>query len=96
MSTYYLTRFRADPSKVRITVRPFEGKWLVRIASRDDPDEKDAVRVLDASARRALVRAFYRAAELGMPGLDPSMGWAYEHPHGGLGPRVTCHEREVH
>lgn len=72
-----LTRFRADPSKVRVSIRKWGDGWFARVCSKADPtcaatatsnDPKDAV-------DRAL-----KLAERLVKGVDLDMGQTYLHP----------------
>lgn len=73
-----LVRFRADPRKVRVGVRPQNnGVFQVTIGARDGSCR---VFAFATSPKKALVKALQRAEREQLPGLDMSMGWAYEHP----------------
>lgn len=73
-----LARFRLDPSKLRISVRPEGERWLATIKSREG--DIVCIQVRDAKARAAVRRALRRADELGIEGVDLGMQWAYPHP----------------
>ncbi len=71
-----LARFRADPSKVRIAVRRMpDGVWRVVVSSGGH-----RVSGYHRIPLRALVLAWRGAVDQGLPGMDPGMGWAYDHP----------------
>lgn len=90
MSVYYLSRFRADPSRVRVSIRRCADKWIATIGPRDPSmRELPTNTVVDASALKALARCFQFAEADELPGIDRHMQWAYEHPQGALGPRAT-------
>lgn len=72
-----LTRFRADPARVRVAVRPVGRLTLVTIT------ERASGRWVCATAsgpRKALALALREAERRELPGIDLSMGWAYQHP----------------
>lgn len=72
-----LARFRADPSKIHVRVRRYPNGWLAAFI----PSAQGAAAFgTGRTAVRAVVRAFMQAKQIEMPGLDPSMGWAYVHP----------------
>jgi hypothetical protein len=73
-----LTRFRADPSKVRISVRPHGALWYVKISSRSE--ERGCVERMNQNPLKALVLALRAADDVNLPGIDVGMDWAYEHP----------------
>lgn len=71
-------RFRADPSKVRVSIARDGTAWRATIATRAD----DAlVSRHGTTPRKALARALRAADEARMPGIDLGMDWAYHHPH---------------
>ena len=72
-----LARFRADPKRVRVSVRRWQGEWIVFVVAREGTAN---VSRTGNTPRKALARAL-RAAEW-IPGVDLGMGWAYEHPWG--------------
>ena len=73
-----LTRFRADPRKVRVSIRQSDVGWVARVASRDGARTISEWHKL--SPVRAVVKALLAAERSGLPGIDLSMGWAYDHP----------------
>ncbi len=75
-----LVRFRANPKKVRISLRQRGNEWFVTIARRPDHWRSPAICLSGASARKTLVLALHAASEANMPGIDMGMGWAYPHP----------------
>lgn len=95
MSFYYLARFRADPSKVRVSIRRMpNGWWRATVEERDvgqNAIELPFTGMHKLSPVRAVVRALLAADRAQLPGIDLGMGWAYEHPYGELGPNTTKH-----
>ena len=85
----YLTRFRADPKKVRIQLRWNGEEWQVKISALPDPLQYKQVWAYNKSALKALVRAYQMAEQQNLPGLDRYMQWAYDHPQEALGPNVS-------
>lgn len=75
-----LARFRADPKKVRVAVRKMEDGFICTIGPRVRDDEHPKRWAFGRTARSAIFRALHDAERQGMPGIDMSMGWAYEHP----------------
>lgn len=74
-----LTRFRADPSKVRVSVRRVLNGWSVQVSSR--VSSSPLYTVADrADASSALDAALDAADQLNIPGIDIGMDRAYEHP----------------
>lgn len=78
MSEDTLVRLRADPEKVRVSIRRVEPRWWrVTIASRCGGG------ILSTGAtepREALARALRWANETRMDGIDLDMQRAYKHP----------------
>lgn len=73
-----LARFRADPWRVRVGVRRLDdGRWRVTITPRGRGVEVCAIH---PRLKAALWRALCRAEWQEVPGVDRSMGWAYQHP----------------
>ncbi len=78
-----LTRFRADPSKVRIVLRPEGTAWRIRIESHCG--EYPRLHCLAAHAELIpgnMMNLLVQARDEQVPGIDLFMEWAYEHPHG--------------
>lgn len=79
MSVETLTRFRADPSRVRVSIRRIHVGWLATVRNR-------AVRLRTlqwhSDPTRAVMKALARAARAGVGGIDLEFQWAYPHPHG--------------
>lgn len=75
-----LDRFRANPSRVRVSVRHLRAKRLATI--RGKREDGDAVEVVlrSHSAERAVLGALKRAAKKGMSGVDLGMEFTYDHP----------------
>ena len=83
MSFYYLARFRADPTRVRIRVRRVrEGLYRATFERRDSRTVPMIVTATHPSPIRALVLAFQMAEVWGFEGLDRHMQWTYRHPQG--------------
>ena len=78
-----LARFRADPSKVRVSVRPCGNEFTATVASRIDHETKFWCTDLNASI--AIDAALAAAHRCDMEGIDLGTQWAYEHPFGRLG-----------
>jgi len=72
-----LIRFRADPKKVRVSIRKVEIVYIVSIA-----DIADGRLVQDSSVspRSAVLLALKAAEKIGIKGIDTGMQWAYDHP----------------
>ncbi len=73
----HLARFRADPSKVRVTMRPHGREWVCSIES-----DNGLVIKRGTSPKKALVRALREADRADLEGIDLGMEWAYPHPWG--------------
>lgn len=78
----YLVRFRADPRRVRVTVRHLASGWLACVTSRAALPGAFGFHKL--SPVRAMVIALQVANKLDMDGVDLDMGCAYDHPQGQL------------
>ncbi len=82
-----LARFRADPKKVRCSIRHKNGKWVATVAG----DTATRHTVVCTTSRKhpddAMMKSLYKAMDAGMSGIDLDMGWAYEHPFGAEGVR---------
>lgn len=72
-----LTRFRADPRKVRVAIRRDGAEWVATVSLRHGFGSYSA---RATGPRKALVKALRKADRYGLDGVDLSMGWAYEHP----------------
>lgn len=72
-----LTRFRADPGKVRVSFRRCRGLWIASVESRARGPNFAAVHDDPGLALEAVLEM---AEDAGLEGLDLSMGWSYEHP----------------
>lgn len=72
-----LARFRADPAKVRVSVRRSFTKWRVGVINRETEYE---IATYDQGPVRALDEVLVAAARAKMPGIDLGMDWAYDHP----------------
>jgi len=75
-----LVRLKANPKKVRVGVRRDGVCWTVTLTSLSDPSYPDSIIVTRYSVEYALHEALCQAEDIGMPGIDMGMGWAYEHP----------------
>ena len=75
-----LSRFRADPEKVRIGVRCDGPIWIAAITSRMCGTSATAWTGRHRYAYRAVVLALVAAEDDDLDGIDLSMGWAYFHP----------------
>ncbi len=76
-----LARFRADPKRVHIAIRKLpDGGYIVRLTA-----GQTSIWRAHRRPTAALALALRAAEGLKLPGIDLSMGWAYEHPWGGLG-----------
>jgi hypothetical protein len=73
-----LTRFRADPSKVRVSVRPERGTFLLTIESRINTD---CVYSRYDDPAIGLDMLLGTASEH-IEGIDIHMQWSYPHPMG--------------
>lgn len=76
--TEHLARFRADPSKVRVSVRPRDGYFLLRIEDRKDPKWNN-IETVDSDPKAGLTYLL-NVAEKHIDGIDLGMGGAYPHP----------------
>lgn len=86
-----LARFRADPRKVHVCLRPDRGGWSCRIVISDIAH----VCVWDRSGVRAVCRALGTAWKNELPGVDLGMGSSYPHPFGKRHPSAMAidHQR---
>jgi hypothetical protein len=73
-----LARFRADPTKVRVSIRGRKRNWTATVQSLIDPFK--IASVMKTSPRKAVMLALREAESLGMEGVDLGMGSAYVHP----------------
>jgi hypothetical protein len=72
-----LARFRADPSKVRVSVRPIGEAFRVNVTSRTTGTVAQAT---DKYIEVAIHAALLDAESIGIKGIDLELRWAYEHP----------------
>ncbi len=72
-----LARFRADPRKIRVSIRRTGKNWLATITERSSGK---CVIYLAARPRQAVRMALRLAMNADLDGIDLGMGWAYEHP----------------
>jgi hypothetical protein len=75
-----LSRFRADPRKVRAAIRRDGNEWVASISNRGCLCNGGCFSARATGPRKALVKALLLADEHDVDGVDLSMGWAYEHP----------------
>jgi len=73
-----LTRFRADPRKVRVSIRRNGSNWVASVSNKTTYGPR--FEAIATGPRKALVKALLLADAGGLEGVDLSMGWAYEHP----------------
>lgn len=73
----HLARFRADPSKVRVSVRRIEHGWLASVLDRAT---QRGAWASDDTPEGAVTSALLSAACDGTPGIDLDMGRTYPHP----------------
>lgn len=84
MSDLYLARFRANPAKLRVSVRRLAlSTYLAVIVVRESGMGVGAV---GRTAPRAVAKAFQLAERERLDGIDRDMSWAYDHPQGPLAP----------
>ncbi len=85
----YLARFRASPSKVRVSIRRLEdGVYMVTVAEKrkENPLRSSSsvilreVKACHKVPRSAILRALYEAEGANIEGIDLGMGSAYHHP----------------
>lgn len=72
-------RFRADPNKVRVSIRREKGQWRVHVESRVTGARSSA---LGNSPRWTMMSALKRAERMKIEGIDLDMQWVYDHPWG--------------
>lgn len=77
-----LARFRADPRKVRVSIRRDGAMWVAVVSDRVGSGPR--FEAVASGPRKALVKALLLADADGLSGVDLSMGWAYEHPQRAL------------
>lgn len=71
-------RWRADPSKVRVAVRPHGNEFIVTLTVREG-NQILLSRVFE-NAAKGILASLEEADRLGMKGIDRGMGWTYDHP----------------
>ena len=74
----HLVRFRADPSKVRVSVRPRGESFLLRIEDRRDP-KRNNVETVDSDPKAGLTYLL-NVAEKHIDGISLEMDHEYSHP----------------
>ena len=75
----HLARFRANPSKVRVSVRPNKGQYSAYVAG-FIKDMHYSCKATDNDPEKAVADALRHAEDAGMSGIDLGMGNAYPHP----------------
>lgn len=80
---YYLKRFLADPSLVRVSIRRTDEGWVAKVEPRKTPSAFFAsARSLDP--KRAIEDALQLANTYRIPGLNLGLDNAHEHPWGAV------------
>lgn len=87
MTTRALARFRADPAKVRVSIRylgyeSMAPQWMAVIMNRESLIEVYRIR---KTPEAALTEALEAASNRSLPGVDLDMQWTYPHPFGRYG-----------
>lgn len=72
-----LARFRADPKKVRCSIRPCKRGWRATVVLREGGSSYSSE---GKDAQKAMMRALKRADDAGIKGIDLFMEWTYTHP----------------
>lgn len=76
--TFFLERFRADPSKVKVSIQHLRnGSWQVFVTSLVD---RSCFSWIGANPEKALFAALEVAEGADMPGIDLGMSGIYDHP----------------
>jgi len=70
-------RFRADPQKVRVSVRPVGSRWRCEVRPRTRFHFAVAISKWPLLATMRALRIAQRA---GFDGMDLHLQWAYRHP----------------
>ncbi len=73
-----LTRFRANPNVLKVSIRKTDNGWSARIMRRDESGIYYGYHSTDP--RRAVLKVLHIAHRMGMAGIDLQMQWAYIHP----------------
>jgi hypothetical protein len=73
-----LVRLRADPKKIRVSIRKNKDKWQVTITCRSTGESIIANSSL--SPEKAIMSALKSADKKNYKGIDLLMEWAYKHP----------------
>ena len=76
-----LARFRADPSKVRVSIRRDGDRWVATVSSRSSRADSRCFHADPIVATKTALRG----ADSHIPGIDLGMEHAYEHPFGRVG-----------
>lgn len=74
-------RFRADPSRVRVSLRKIGNMWRCYVQKRGAPN---STFISDDEDPHVAVMEALRDAEGTIKGIDLDMQWAYDHPWKGL------------
>jgi hypothetical protein len=72
-----LVRWRANPEKIRVSIRSSNEHWQVTVTCRATGEFITCKSKIPA---RAIMRALRLAEKKGFDGTDLGMGWAYRHP----------------
>lgn len=73
-----LARFLADPYRVRVGLKATPHGWRATVAARNLTGP--TIEQFASSPSLAMRLAIQAAEDIGIPGVDLSMGWAYQHP----------------
>ena len=74
-----LTRFRADPSKVRVSIRPIGKEWCVTVRGTIE-GEPGVLLTTGRTPKTSLLHALRRAQFYMFDGIDLKMGRTYAPP----------------
>ena len=72
-----VARFRADPTRIRVAVRPCAAGWYAHVEDRATSRSWWATH---AKPSTAVSRALRLAERDKQPGIDLAMQWTYPHP----------------
>jgi hypothetical protein len=78
-----LARFRADPHKIRVSIRSTPNNWLASVTSLETGASFEFISMDPELAVTGALNAMN-----GTDGIDLGMDWAYEHPFGAAGVEV--------
>jgi hypothetical protein len=74
-----LTRFRADPRKVSVSIRRVGNTYLATVRSLTSMVVEDCITATDPNPSAAIFEALEKA-QGEIEGVDLGMEWAYPHP----------------